>query len=158
MIYSGSVSGYTFVWVPDPSHVYQANLEMIKNTLSTNYLHCRPETSGLKVKNTFLIYCSFILAGSGTNNYVSGSRKKFRIWPDPDPQHCLIQPLNELESLVQALTPHHPLSPLVIRTLRTLNSALYRRTLVTWQATPPLPPTKSTTTIPTNNNSNNTPP
>ena len=50
-----------------------------KNTLSTNYLHCRPETSGLKVKNTFLIYCSFILAGSGTNNYVSVSRKKFRI-------------------------------------------------------------------------------
>ena len=33
-----------------------------------------------------------LLPGSETNNFVSGSRKKFRIHRDPEPQHWLSAP------------------------------------------------------------------
>ena len=61
----------------DPTHVMKAYLKIIFEKHLLPVINQKEE--------------SFILAGSGTNNSESGSRKKFGIRLDPNTQHCLLQ-------------------------------------------------------------------
>ena len=55
-----------------------------------------PEFTCLKLEIKLLLICSFFFCWIRiwNKNFGSGSRQKFRIQPDPDPQHCMLSVLH----------------------------------------------------------------
>ena len=109
MIYSGSGSSSEFSEFrihadPDPTRVIWVYLEIvntsrlnsiIKKNLSTichfifHTTVLQYTKSRIRRENTFLLVCTFIFNWIRIRNNNSGSRQKFRIHADPDPQHWL---------------------------------------------------------------------
>ena len=95
MIYSGSGSSNEFVNFRPGYYPYYLSIYGKKKKYLCHFpfhtSHCTHSTefTGLKLDKIFLFICSFIFCWIRIQHNNSGSRKKFRVQPDSDPQNSI---------------------------------------------------------------------